>query len=40
MQFAEVFPKKEIVVSLIRQLTWTHLLAVIPMDDPLKGRFT
>jgi DNA-binding LacI/PurR family transcriptional regulator len=27
MQFAEVFPKEEIVVSLIRQLSWTHFIA-------------
>jgi len=26
IQFAEVFPDKEIVVSLIRQLTWTHFM--------------
>lgn len=25
MQFAEVFPDKEIVVSLIRQLSWSHI---------------
>lgn len=29
MQFAISFPEKEIVVSLIRQLSWTHLLAVL-----------
>ena len=39
MQFAEVFPDKEIVVSVIRQLSWTHILAVIPMKDPLKREF-
>jgi hypothetical protein len=39
MQFAEVFPDKEIVVSLIRQLSWTHILALIPMTDPLKREF-
>jgi hypothetical protein len=27
MQFAEVFPDEEIVVSLIRQLSWTHFIA-------------
>lgn len=36
MQFATVFQEKEIVVSLIRQLSWTHLLAIIPIEDPLK----
>lgn len=39
MQFAEIFSDKSIVVSVIRQLTWTHLLAVIPMNDPLKRMF-
>jgi len=29
IQFAEVFPDKEIVVSLIRQLSWTHFIALI-----------
>jgi predicted nuclease of restriction endonuclease-like (RecB) superfamily len=39
MQFALVFPDEQIVVSLIRQLTWTHILAIIPIDDPLKREF-
>ena len=39
MQFATVFPENSIVVSLIRQLSWTHLLAVIPIEDPLKRQF-
>jgi predicted nuclease of restriction endonuclease-like (RecB) superfamily len=39
MQFADTFPDREIVVSLIRQLSWTHILAVIPIDDPLKRAF-
>ena len=38
-QFAQVFPKKKIVVSLIRQLSWTHILALIPIEDPLKRNF-
>jgi hypothetical protein len=29
VQFAEVFPDREMVVSLIRQLTWTHSIALI-----------
>jgi len=32
IQFAEVFPDREIVVSLIRQLTWTHFIALIPLN--------
>jgi len=39
MQFSDSFPDQEIVVSLIRQLSWTHILAVIPMEDPLKRAF-
>jgi len=39
MQFARIFPDQEIVVSLIRQLSWTHILAVIPIEDPLKRDF-
>lgn len=39
VQFAEVFPKREIVVSLIRQLTWTHFIALIPLKDPLARDF-
>lgn len=39
MQFAKTFPDKNIVVSLIRQLSWTHILAIIPIEDPLKREF-
>lgn len=39
VQFANVFPEQEIVVSLIRQLTWTHLIAVIPIENPTKRLF-
>ena len=39
VQFAEVFPDREIVVSLIRQLTWTHVIALIPLDKPLQRDF-
>jgi hypothetical protein len=39
MQFAGVFPDEQIVVSLIRQLSWTHILAVILIEDPLKWEF-
>lgn len=39
MQFAEAFPDREIVVSLIRQLTWTHFIALIPLDKPLQREF-
>lgn len=39
MQFYNTFPDEKIVVSLIRKLSWTHILAVIPIDDPLKREF-
>ena len=39
IQFAEVFPDREIVVSLIRQLTWTHFIALIPLDKRLEREF-
>ncbi len=39
IQFAEVFPDREIVVSLIRQLTWTHFIALIPLESPLQRDF-
>jgi hypothetical protein len=39
IQFAEVFPDKEIVVSLIRQLSWTHFIALIPLKDNLQRDF-
>ncbi len=39
MQFANCFPDEKIVASLIRQLSWTHLLTIIPMEDPLKREF-
>jgi predicted nuclease of restriction endonuclease-like (RecB) superfamily len=39
IQFAEVFPEEKIVVSLMRQLSWTHLLQIIPLEDDLKRDF-
>lgn len=39
IQFAEVFPDEQIVVSLIRQLSWTHFIALIPLKDPLQRDF-
>lgn len=35
MQFAEIFPDGEIVVSGIRQLSWLHILALVPVADPI-----
>lgn len=39
MQFAEIFPDEQIVVSAIRQLSWTHFIALIPLKDPLQREF-
>lgn len=39
MQFAEVFPDEKIVVSLIRQLSWSHIKILIPIAEPLKREF-
>lgn len=39
IQFAEFFPEEQIVVSLIRQLSWTHFIALIPIKDGLKRDF-
>jgi predicted nuclease of restriction endonuclease-like (RecB) superfamily len=39
MQFAEVFLDQKIVVSLIRQLSWTHILVIIPIQDQIKREF-
>ncbi len=39
IQFAEVFPEEQIVVSLIRQLSWTHFIALIPIKEPIKRDF-
>jgi predicted nuclease of restriction endonuclease-like (RecB) superfamily len=39
MQFASVFSDEAIVVSLIRQLSWSHLKELLPVSDPLKRDF-
>lgn len=39
IRFAEAFPEKEIVYTLCRQLSWSHLLMVLPMEEPLKRAF-
>lgn len=39
MQFAEVFPDEQIVVSAIRQLSWTHIIALLPLKKPLQREF-
>lgn len=39
IQFAEVFPDEQIVASVMRQLSWTHFLELIPLKDPLQRDF-
>ena len=39
IQFAEVFADQEIVVSLARQLSWTHFVALIPLKEDLQRDF-
>ncbi|KAF5417813.1 MAG: hypothetical protein C5S49_02735 [Candidatus Methanogaster sp.] len=39
MQFAQAFPDEQIVYTLCRELSWSHLRLVMFMDDPLKREF-
>ncbi len=39
IKFAEVFPDEQIVVTLLRQLSWSHFLSLIPLKDPLQRDF-
>ena len=39
LQFNQTFPDERIVVSLIRQLSWTHFIALIPIQESLKRDF-
>ena len=39
VQFAEVFPDEKIVVSLVRELSWTHFIALIPLKKPLEREY-
>lgn len=39
VKFAEVFPDQEIVSSLMRQLSWTHIIEIIYLKDELRRRF-
>jgi predicted nuclease of restriction endonuclease-like (RecB) superfamily len=39
IQFAQIFDDEQIVVSLIRQLSWTHFIALIPIKDSLQRDF-
>lgn len=39
VQFAELFPEEQIVVSLMRQFSWSHFKEVLPISDPIKREF-
>jgi len=39
IRFSDVFPDEAIVVSLIRQLSWSHFVEIIPIADQLKRDF-
>lgn len=39
VQFSEIFPDEQIVVSLTRQLSWTHFVTIIPIQDGIKRDF-
>jgi predicted nuclease of restriction endonuclease-like (RecB) superfamily len=39
LRFAEAIPSEEIVSAVRRQLSWTHIKALIYIDDPLKRDF-
>jgi predicted nuclease of restriction endonuclease-like (RecB) superfamily len=38
-QFAELFPDIEIVASMTQQLTWTHIVEILPIKDQLSRDF-
>jgi predicted nuclease of restriction endonuclease-like (RecB) superfamily len=39
LQFVEVFPDEQIVTTLMRQLSWSHFIELIPIKDALKRDF-
>ncbi|SEI72566.1 Predicted nuclease of restriction endonuclease-like (RecB) superfamily, DUF1016 family [Dyadobacter sp. SG02] len=39
VQFAELFPDEQIVVSLTRQLSWSHMKEILPISEPIKREF-
>lgn len=39
IQFSALFPEKQIVAALLRQLTWTHFTILIPIKDAIKRDF-
>ena len=39
IQFAEIFPDEQIVATLMRQLSWSHFVLLIPIKDIIKRDF-
>jgi predicted nuclease of restriction endonuclease-like (RecB) superfamily len=39
VRFAQEFPDRQIVQTLSRQLSWSHFVEILPIDDPLKREF-
>lgn len=39
IQFAQLFPDEKIVVTLSRQLSWSHIHALLPIKEPLAREF-
>jgi hypothetical protein len=39
VQFAERFFEEKIVVTLSRQLSWSHFIAILPVENPLAREF-
>jgi hypothetical protein len=39
VRFAEVFPERKIVVTLSRQLSWSHFVEIIPLKGDLQRDF-
>ncbi len=39
VQFALAYPDEQIVVTLLRQLSWSHFLALLPLDKPYQRDF-
>lgn len=38
-RFAEVFPDREVVATLSRQLGWSHFVEIVPLREPLQREF-
>ena len=39
VKFAQTFPDRQIVGTLSEQLSWSHFVEIIPLDEPLKREF-